>query len=124
MIHVKKIDWSYNNTFRYIIDLHIYFLVVLLFAYLYGEEPPANSAVVIVIFVWFLVTGGWLSLRLIDFLISKSDPMIVSLSRQRVAALEQYIKNNNCEITKEAVTDLALEEYLLKKSVASGEKSA
>lgn len=110
MIDFKKIDWSYRSALRYVVDLHIYLVVILIYTYFFGEVPEHHKGVFMIMFMWLGFIGLWLALRLFDFMVDGKNKITLKIDDIRVTELLCYAETFGMSTNK--IVDVALDEYM------------
>jgi len=72
MFNIKNLDWSYNSLKRYVLDLHIYLVVVLICSYFIEKYAVEYHSIQIIIIIWLMLIGTALFMRLLSFSAEKA----------------------------------------------------
>jgi len=67
MFNLKNLDWSYNSLRRYVLDIHIFLVVVLIFTYTIDNYNIQESYTLLIVIFWLMAIAVALTMRLLNF---------------------------------------------------------
>ena len=72
MFNFKNLDWSYNSLRRYVLDIHIFLVVILIFSYIIEPYNIQENYTLMIIIIWLLSIAVILIMRLLNFTTSEA----------------------------------------------------
>ena len=72
MFNIKNLDWSYNSLRRYVLDIHIFLVVVLIFTYTIDNYNIQESYTLLIVIFWLMAIAVALTMRLLNFTTSEA----------------------------------------------------
>ena len=105
MFNIKNLDWSYNSLKRYVLDLHIYLVVVLICSYFIEKYAVEYHSIQIIIIIWLMLIGTALFMRLLSFsaekAIEKDKTCTISIEIDITEEAKEYFISPDDENYKE-----------------------